>query len=438
MKKLILIFLVLCCVQKINAQQNGKVFSLKEDEELQEIKESENFVVVSTGDLITGKDNVFVFDSRGNIQLTFLRFNRDVLLASPIESHNILLVVLMGDGYSDDPLERNNLLRAYDIKSGVIKWEVILNADTYEISQDENYVLTNGIAEAESVMDSPFTIVDLSNGSKKNTPINFINCYTRWLNNDEIAIIVNQMEETKEYQAWLKKVEERKKQYKAIDAEREDLHKRLKNKTITEEEFKKKLAINNDKYDKLVEEGRQHRYTRIDQYQYKAAKLLIYNLTENRIKAENDIYNDKGEGIYVNQLSLSNLDGRILKDMNNDIYFVGWEIGASKKIEEKIIKISTTNGHILWSKGLVNELSAEMDHIIYQDNPYFRIKKNNELFLLDNSEGTLVPASKYEDDVAFYNLILGTRRQKVVDSKRIKLSENDKEIVFPSIEEEVK
>lgn len=432
MKKVILIFLILYCMQNVSAQEQANVFSLKDDEALQEIKESKNYIVVSTGNDKTTYDNAYVFDTKGNIVFTPMEFERDVVTAFPIESYNTLLVILNSEG----PLN-NNLLRAYDLTTRTIKWEIELNAGSYEISPDEKYLMTNGVGYSESELYSPFTIINLNDGTKRNISVNFDKCYTNWLSTEKIVIIINQEEHTKEYKALLEKYQIIENKLEPIYQEREELSEKLKNKLITELDFKKRIDNNNYQYGKLIEEWRQLNNLKVNKYQYSVAKMMIYNLVTDKIEFEKEIYNSKGEGFYIEPLAGSDTHGKIFMDSNNDMYILGFVIINNSKPERSLIKLNQ-NGNIEWSKNIEKDLSYAIYPFSYRRDFYVKIIKGKEVYLIDKTNGRLEHVSNFKRDISFYNFLVTPGRQIFPPSIKYNLSNNRKNILFSETAEVVK
>ncbi len=385
MKKLILIFLVLCCVQNAIAQEVVRI-KMDVNIEINELSESENYVCVQLRDKINDRMSAILFDKKGKeILRVFDPVRSTILLAEFIEKSNTFIVISQGyEGYQEIE-QRNDLIQAIDPNTKKIIWQAESNAEFYEISPDKKYLLTKAIPDDDRR--GSLEIIDLSNGSKLFSDPLLSNFRAIWLDSENIALVYNGIR-------IIQPDEKIRNEFREWDVNVLEKHKKLR-------ELYDERVISKDEFDKKWDELLKERLDKSNQY----AKLLNpkrdketitvthFNIFQKKVTESKKIYD-----INNNRIVLDYNDGflgSLVKDDLSNIYIHCVDYFSEPTVYDYFIKINSSFD-LVWQTERIKRISFAR-YIINQI-PYHAFLKEGITYYIGYKDGKVEEFKRSELD----------------------------------------
>ncbi len=378
MKKIILIFLVLCCVQNVFAQQQDSFkVRISVPGTIKRVSEKGEFVSVISKDREKKIITAFLYDSTGKEIISIGEHEKDLMFAEYVKQFNYYIVILRGfesyEGYPETP----DIIKAIDVTTGNVVWENNANAEHYEISPDGRFLVTKSPTEDDRK--SSFVIINLLNGSKITPKENIQNYRAIWFDSNKVLIVCNEEKKIqpenhiREYENWREEL--RKKEKEALND--------YNNKKIDKMTFENLEKEHSNEFFKKTNE-----YLDIisDETKYiTTSRILIYNvitLTVEKEKLLSENSNNLVISFNANPFNIINVD----EEQNIYIYCRL----ASKPLDENIYFFVKYNKELslLWKTELL-PLTSLYRYLLGQK-PFYGLLFNNSEVFVEPGNGNIV------------------------------------------------
>jgi hypothetical protein len=381
-------------------QPQTKSINLEGNVTIQEVSETKNYVTIKAGRQEPNfKYTAYVLDKTGNKLLEKTgEDNRFMVQAEAVEPLNYFIVVQQGyEGYEGTP-GKDDLIQAFDIKTGNEVWQTRANALRYSVSPDGKYMITQSHASMGGPSGSKFMLINLQNGTTISHTLKLRSWFAEWLDNDRIVIALQQIKknpETKNYYEDLtKKNRERNSLIDSLIHQRMRLSIELKMRKVSQQEYDTKLAENNQKCSELNKQKSEvERIKNLHQQKpammLAASKLMIYNMNTHQIELEKEIYAPDGSPIVLESFSNEDIGTLSVEQSTQTIYFRGHK-GNSDVASACLTKLDKLLG-----VSMVTPLAGmRLIKLKVEDELFFVARKQGTQYVMDKKSGALIQTNK--------------------------------------------
>lgn len=361
-----------------SAQEIIKTIQLSNGQEITEIHSNSKYISLIIYDNDEYKSIHYLLNKNGEpIDINIENSKYYMKKLTTIAESNILITIQKPNN-SENESRNLDIISSYDIISGNKNWEANSLASNYELSPDNNYLLTTTPStETRSKID----ILSIKDGAKLVVPknIGFYNQAT-WLDSDRIAIIKRISESNYNRNTENKIINE-------INNNIKNLRIKAKEGLITKEEYKKNLKNLKTKKEKTYKSLNKKRGRNNKQIvTVEASLFIIYNFKTDQIEVEKSLYDS--EGFPFSIFADVNEFNFLSTDENGNIYINGFILSNNNSTITSIIKLDP-NGDLLWSSkiGTTDEYFIGKK-ILIENNLNILVKlRGNELVKLDLTNG---------------------------------------------------
>jgi len=411
---LLVLFLIPFCW--LYGQPQSKVINLENNFNIQEVSETKNYVGVKAGRQEPNfKYTAYVLDKTGNTLLEKTgEDNRYMIQAEAVEPLNYFIIVQQGyEGYAGTP-GKDDLIQAFDIKTGNEVWQTHANALRYSVSPDGKYMITQSDVTMGGPSGSNFTIMNLENGTSVSHTLKLRSWFAEWLDNDRIVIALQQIKnnpETKSYYEDLaKKNKERNSLIDYLIHQRMQLSIELKMRKVSQQEYDAKMADNTQKYDELNKQKSEvERIKNLHQQKpaimLAASKLMIYNMQTRQKELEKEIYAPDGMPIVLGSFSNEDLGTLSVEPSTQTIYF------CARKENMDVASSCLVILNKMLSASVVTPLAGMR---------LIKLKVEDELFFIAGKQGTQYVMDKNTGGLNRTNKIITKQGEITIDSDIVK------------------
>ncbi len=396
MRVFIVLSIFILFVKILFSAENNKI-QLSEYEKIISTSKSANYAALITYIRSKNVHNLYVYNSSGEIIHSFKDINRIIFLAEIIENKT-LIYILKGD-IDERWVKSKDKITSMDIKTGKENWSVNSLSDSYELSKDKKFILTN---ETWFTVRGDLEVISTKDGSKIIRKKIKPPYYATWYDNQRVVIISNEIihKKNKEYDKYkeienkrrklvnyrkineikfnrgdIKKAEYNKIQKyldKQIDSLKSILYPKLEPATPLKEKTEEKRTIG-----RRVRPNKKPRKYKIT---VTPAKLRIYNILTDTFEKEKTFVDSDGSPVFCDAIDL--YGGFIDVDSDRNILFYGNK-HKKEKYDMYIFKI---NANFEMEKDYHINHPARITKISYDKNFYYGIKSNNSgFYLLDTN-----------------------------------------------------
>jgi len=338
--------------QFVFTQNDEKMITFDNNENIKQVSTSENYFTVLTKLNKSRNHNLYLYSKSGN--LVQQKSYKDYYILDAYVSEPTKQFIIVKQNACDEGEEK---IIAYGLKNGEQLWETCINGGGFELSPNKDFLINRSPDFEGKTL---FEIVILKNGEKILSTKNYNNFHATWLDNERVVIIQPQSKINPTRKEWMN---QRKEKSAVIYKKLDELNGTYEKGLLEKEEYtnqRKKLYREKRNLDRKII-GKRRISKAPHKFIPKAAKLIIYNFKQDIIEIEKEIFSNDGKEIAV---IAEDIGFNFVSVDKGSIIIYGFEIDNDLSKTDCFIKVDLSGEpiwkhNIKWRQHIITKINSE-------------------------------------------------------------------------------